>query len=84
MPGYDGTGPKGRGPMTGRGGGYCILKLPGSTDESLSGFAGRSGYPVRLRPDGIGMELASLRHRAQRLEAELRDVRRRIVALGRK
>jgi len=83
MPGYDGTGPKGRGPMTGRGGGYCSLKLSGSPDEQLSGFAGRSGYPVRLRPDGIGMDLASLRRRAQRLEAELRDMRRRIVALGR-
>ena len=83
MPGYDGTGPKGRGPMTGRGGGYCILKLPGSPDEPLSGFAGQSGYPVRLWPDGIGMDLASLRRRAQRLEAELRDMRRRIVALGR-
>ncbi|NLV90849.1 MAG: DUF5320 domain-containing protein [Firmicutes bacterium] len=24
MPGFDGTGPMGYGPMTGRGGGYCI------------------------------------------------------------
>jgi len=24
MPGYDGTGPRGRGPMTGRGLGYCV------------------------------------------------------------
>jgi hypothetical protein len=84
MPGCDGTGPKGRGPMTGRGGGYCLLKLPGSPDETLSGFVGRSGYPVRIRPDGIGMDLAFLRHGVQRFEAELRDMRRRIVALGRK
>jgi hypothetical protein len=84
MPRYDGTGPKGRGPMTGRGGGYCLLKLPGSLDEPLSGFAGRSGYPVRLRPDETQMDLASLSLRAQRLEAELRDMRRRIMALEQK
>jgi len=43
MPGYDGTGPKGMGPMTGGGGGFCVLKLPSSPEESLTGFAGRSG-----------------------------------------
>ena len=84
MPGYDGTGPRGRGPMTGRGGGYCLLKLPGSPDEPLSGFAGRSGLSraalARWNRNGLGFP--SLR--AQRLEAELRDMRRRIVALGRK
>jgi hypothetical protein len=82
MPGYDGTGPKGRGPMKGRGGGYCLLKLPGSPDEPLSGFAGRSGRPVRLWTDGMEADLASLSLPAQRLEAELRAMRRRIMALG--
>jgi len=82
MPGYDGTGPRGRGPMTGRGRGYCLLKLSGGPDEPLSGFSGRSGDPVRLWPDGIGMDLASLSLQVQCLEAELRDIRRRIVALG--
>ena len=33
MPGYDGRGPLGTGPMTGRGKGYCVLKLP--QDEKL-------------------------------------------------
>lgn len=28
MPGFDGTGPLGRGPLTGRGRGYCVVKLP--------------------------------------------------------
>lgn len=27
MPNFDGTGPKGAGPMTGRGMGYCVLPL---------------------------------------------------------
>ena len=31
MPGFDGTGPKGLGPMTGRGQGYCIVSIE---DES--------------------------------------------------
>lgn len=83
MPGYDGTGPKGRGPMTGRGEGFCLLKLPGSPGEPLSGFLGRSGYPVRFRSEGIGVDLDFLRHWVRRLEAELRAMRRRIEALGR-
>ncbi len=28
MPGFDGTGPMGQGPMTGRGMGYCAVPLP--------------------------------------------------------
>jgi hypothetical protein len=28
MPGFDGTGPRGEGPMTGRGQGYCVLEVP--------------------------------------------------------
>jgi len=82
MPGYDGTGPNGQGPMTGRGGGFCLLKLSGPPDEPLSGFAGRSGVTMRIWPAGLGTDLVSLRLRAQRLEVELRDLRRRIMALG--
>jgi len=28
MPGFNGTGPRGMGPMTGRGMGYCVVRLP--------------------------------------------------------
>ena len=28
MPGFDGTGPQGRGPMTRRGMGFCVVRLP--------------------------------------------------------
>lgn len=38
MPGFDGTGPAGQGPMTGRGMGYC----------------GPSGNPGYARPLGLG------------------------------
>jgi len=35
MPGFDGTGPSGRGPMTGRGMGYCAIPLgAGNQPES--------------------------------------------------
>jgi len=48
MPAFDGTGPRGLGPMTGRGEGYCALVLPspGTTDVPY-GYAGLSGAPVR-------------------------------------
>jgi hypothetical protein len=49
MPGHDGTGPHGLGPFTGRGEGYCAMRLPDPDSEQLAeGFAGRGGHPVRL------------------------------------
>jgi hypothetical protein len=56
MPGFDGTGPQGRGPMTGRGEGYCAIRIPKSGEQPY-GYAGLQGTPVggppfarRLRP----------------------------------
>jgi len=46
MPGFDGTGPLGQGPMTGRGRGFCILKSSGKSPHQLQGFAGLHGVPV--------------------------------------
>ena len=54
MPGYDGTGPRGRGPMTGRCRGYCVLKIPRIPGEPLAGFAGLSGKAVTLSPPASG------------------------------
>jgi len=47
MPGFDGTGPRGQGPMTGRGEGHCALVLPES-GQAPYGYAGLQGTPVRL------------------------------------
>jgi len=47
MPRFDGTGPQGQGPMTGRGEGYCAVKLP-RPGETPEGYAGLQGTPVRL------------------------------------
>jgi hypothetical protein len=49
MPGFDGTGPRGEGPMTGRGEGHCALVLPSGKDEAPYGYAGAQGTPVCLR-----------------------------------
>lgn len=49
MPGFDGTGPRGEGPMTGRGEGHCALVLPSSKEGGMTyGYAGLQGTPVRL------------------------------------
>jgi hypothetical protein len=51
MPRFDGTGPQGGGPMTGRGEGYCVLELP-RPGKPASGYAGVDGVPVRLELPG--------------------------------
>jgi hypothetical protein len=49
MPGFDGTGPRGQGSMTGRGEGYCALVIPpAGSGYAPYGFAGLQGTPVWL------------------------------------
>ncbi|MFW6115899.1 MAG: DUF5320 domain-containing protein [Chloroflexota bacterium] len=48
MPGFDGTGPRAAGPMTGRGEGYCALRLP-EPGQPGYGYVGLRGIPVELR-----------------------------------
>jgi len=38
MPGFDGTGPMGQGPMTGGGRGYCVVPLGAAGRQSEKGF----------------------------------------------
>ncbi|MDH5186656.1 MAG: DUF5320 domain-containing protein [candidate division WOR-3 bacterium] len=45
MPGFDGTGPLGLGPMTGRGMGYCAIPLS-SPGRVAYGYAGLAGMPL--------------------------------------
>lgn len=48
MPQFDGTGPRGEGMFTGRGEGYCALRLPETNSAELTvgyaGIQGRSNY----------------------------------------
>jgi hypothetical protein len=46
MPGFDGTGPQGKGPLTGRGLGYCVLRESGEQPARVEGWAGIDGVPV--------------------------------------
>lgn len=81
MPGYDGTGPRGQGPLTGEGRGFCLLKLPLAPDEPISGFAGRSGYSVRVWPPADRTDLEALRTQIMRIETAIRGMNRRLTAL---
>ena len=80
MPGFDGTGPRGLGPMTGGGRGLCVLKLPAEPDEPIIGLAGRAGWPVR-RPPNCEAELTQLRNHARHIEVVLAGICRRIERL---
>jgi len=46
MPGFDGTGPQGAGPMTGRGMGFCVLQKSEDHTGQVEGLAGINGTPV--------------------------------------
>lgn len=53
MPGFDGTGPQGKGPITGKGLGFCVLK--GSEDKPglIEGLAGIQGKPIGSVHDSL-------------------------------
>jgi len=85
MPFGDGTGPLGRGPMTGRGLGYCAgYNRPG---YGYSGW-GRSWFgrgrglrrwwafqpPVPYQPSSTKEEMEMLREEADALRVELKDI----------
>jgi len=43
MPSFDGTGPSGQGPMTGRGHGFCVLTRSKENPGQVKGIAGLQG-----------------------------------------
>jgi hypothetical protein len=77
MPRFDGTGPQGQGPMTGRGEGYCAIRLP-EPGEAPQGYAGLQGTPVRL-----GARFAGWLRPARRLGGAFRRGRGRGAGRGR-
>ena len=60
MPGFNGTGPRSTGPMTGRGRGYCVIPL--STEEQKLDF-------LKNREQALREELEQIEARIVRLEA---------------
>ena len=49
MPGFDGTGPRRMGPMTGGGRGFCAVPLP----AAWPAYSGRAAYPSYGVPWGM-------------------------------
>lgn len=60
MPRFDGTGPRGAGPMTGRGEGYCVLQV-GESGEPVRGYVGLAGMPVGAPTGAEASEAESVR-----------------------
>ena len=60
MPGFNGTGPRGIGPMTGRGMGYCVIPLS-KQDQELD-F-------LKNRAQALREELEQIKTRIRGLEA---------------
>lgn len=55
MPRYDGTGPRGTGPLSGGGQGYCAIVLPKpEIDPSPYGYVGLEGMPLGHACWGVG------------------------------
>jgi len=58
MPGFNGTGPRGMGPMTGRGMGYCIIPL--STQEEDLDYLKKRARVMREELEQIEVRIRKL------------------------
>lgn len=91
MPGGDGTGPMGNGPMTGRAAGYCTGNAMPVRARGLGRGFGMGARGERPRGGGYGMpynagptseqEVAALKAQAQHLSGVLETIKRRIKEL---
>lgn len=54
MPRFDGTGPLGKGPMTGRGEGFCVLRSPQQDPKDPDGIADLQGESVGKSAQAAG------------------------------
>ena len=66
--------------MTGRGLGFCVLRLPEEPGGPVTGLAGRRVHPLRL-PGDENAELRRLRLQAGRIELALGFLRGRIAVV---
>ena len=66
--------------MTGRGRGFCVLKVPQEPIAPAAGIAGQMGWPVG-GTSASWAELSRLRSDARRIEAILTTIRSRIAVI---
>ena len=96
MPGFDGTGPRGMGPMTGGGRGFCAIPLP-SPRPAYAGtgfhmpypYGAPWGMPYRGSPPFVPQitqeeELDYLKGLAQSVRDNLKDIEMRIQQIDSK
>jgi len=76
MPGFDGTGPGGMGPMTGGGRGFCVIREAGPRYYPYPRYG---ALPLRWTREP---ELEFLKSQAEALAAELRDLEAKIAKLS--
>ena len=92
MPGFDGTGPRGMGPMTGGGRGFCN---PRGSYRDYDFLPTGYGYPYRARPVFAGaepqvpamnrqQELDFLKNQAQEIRGQLENIEASIQRLENK
>lgn len=82
MPNYDQTGPIGRGPLSGRGRGYCHPKGRGPRGFKRGWCQFDSEYcPRPFYVESIPTEKEFLQKQAEVLEQDLRDIKARLSDL---
>ncbi|MBW2038178.1 MAG: DUF5320 domain-containing protein [Deltaproteobacteria bacterium] len=92
MPGFDGTGPRGLGPMTGWGRGFCVVPLSPTSPTYIGRSYPPYGVPFGARSSTAGavpfapqmtreQELDFLNNQAQALRGQLEQIETRIQQL---
>lgn len=79
MSGFDGKGPRGKGPMTGKAQGYCLLNMPDDFAEAENGFTGLQGKP--FGQDAWPADWMLLRKQLRRMQMELDEMKSRLAEL---
>lgn len=77
MPGFDGTGPRRQGPMSGGCRGYCVIKQSPDFQQNLSGYDRYPNRKIGQTPDSEYW-LYSLRQQAKAIENALGVLKKRI------
>ena len=81
MPGFDGTGPRGMGPMTGGGRGFCAVPLPGTPAYGVPYYGQRPAVMPFAPQISKEQELGFLKAQSQAMREQLEQIEGRIKGL---